>query len=90
MHCISCYYAHAKAQYVAIVVNDTPLSQTHSMYSHWAARNNTWLLIKLTPKGVLFSFLFYIFTHGQKHRAELEPYREWQALPGTAAHHGPR
>ncbi len=24
----------------------------------WAARYNTWLLIKLTPKGVVFSFLF--------------------------------
>jgi len=23
----------------------------------WAARYNTWLLIKLTPKGVVFSFL---------------------------------
>ena len=25
----------------------------------WAARYNTWLLIKLTPKGVVFSFLFF-------------------------------
>jgi len=24
----------------------------------WAARYNTWLLIKLTPKGVVFSFFF--------------------------------
>ncbi len=24
----------------------------------WAARYNTWLLIELTPKGVVFSFLF--------------------------------
>ena len=24
----------------------------------WAARYNTWLLIKLTPKGIVFSFLF--------------------------------
>ncbi len=24
----------------------------------WAARYNTWLLIRLTPKGVVFSFLF--------------------------------
>ena len=23
----------------------------------WAARYNTWLLIELTPKGVVFSFL---------------------------------
>ena len=28
----------------------------------WAARYYTWLLIKLTPKGVVFSFLFlYLF-----------------------------
>ena len=25
----------------------------------WAARYDTWLLIKLTPKGVVFSFLFF-------------------------------
>ena len=25
---------------------------------YWAARYTTWLLIKLTPKGVVFSFLF--------------------------------
>ncbi len=24
----------------------------------WAARYHTWLLIELTPKGVVFSFLF--------------------------------
>jgi len=28
------------------------------MVIFWAARYNTWLLIKLTPKGVVFSFLF--------------------------------
>ena len=27
----------------------------------WAARYNTWLLIKLTLKGVVFCFLFYIW-----------------------------
>ncbi len=30
----------------------------------WAARYNTWLLIKLTPKGLVFSFLFFfLLTH---------------------------
>jgi len=24
----------------------------------WAARYNTWLFVKLTPKGIVFSFLF--------------------------------
>jgi len=28
----------------------------------WAARHNTWLLIKLTPKGVDFSFYFFYLT----------------------------
>ncbi len=28
---------------------------------HWAARYNTGLLNKLTPKGVVFSFLFFSF-----------------------------
>ena len=27
------------------------------MHGLWAARYNTWLLIELTPKGVVFSFL---------------------------------
>ncbi len=27
--------------------------------SPWAAQYNTWLLIKLTPKVVVFSFLFF-------------------------------
>ncbi len=29
----------------------------------WAARNNTWLLIKLTPKGLVFSFSFLFLGH---------------------------
>ena len=35
----------------------------HMMYvcCTWAARYNTWLLIKLTPKGVVFPFLFFVF-----------------------------
>ncbi len=28
---------------------------------HWAAWIDTWLLINLTPKGGLFSFLFFSF-----------------------------
>ncbi len=26
----------------------------------WVARYNTWLLIEMTPKGIVFSFLFYL------------------------------
>ncbi len=33
------------------------LQQTLYLADRWAARYNTWLLIKLTPKGVVFSFL---------------------------------
>ena len=29
----------------------------------WAAQYNTWLLIKLTPKGAVFSFLFSPHAH---------------------------
>jgi len=29
--------------------------------SLWAARYKTWRLIKLTPKGVVFSLLFFSF-----------------------------
>ena len=36
-------------------VNLTPLNP-------WAARYNTWLFIKLTPKGVVFSFFFLFFS----------------------------
>ena len=45
-------------------------SYMHSSWQHtiqqsksfdWAARYNTWLLIKLTPNGVVFSFLFFSF-----------------------------
>jgi hypothetical protein len=32
---------------------------TSTSFNPWAARYNTWLLIKLTPKGVVFSFLFF-------------------------------
>ena len=30
----------------------------------WAARYNTWLLNKLTPKGIVFFFLFFSFLQG--------------------------
>jgi predicted TIM-barrel enzyme len=32
----------------------------------WATRYNTWLLIKLTPKGVVFSFLCAQIKHVHK------------------------
>ena len=33
------------------------------LYCIWAARYNTWLLIKLTPKGVVLSFLFFSYLY---------------------------
>ena len=33
-----------------------------SKYGTWAARYNTCLLIRWTPKGAVFSFLFYLST----------------------------
>ncbi len=29
---------------------------------HWAALYNTWLLIKLTPEGIVFSFFSWVRT----------------------------
>jgi len=31
------------------------------MGQSWAAWYNNWLLIKLTPKGIIFSFLFFSY-----------------------------
>ena len=51
---------HASLQHAAqlttqsAAVNVTPAS--------WAALYNAWLLIKLTPKGAVFSFLFFSLT----------------------------
>ena len=36
----------------------------------WAARYNTWLLIKLTPKGVVFSFFYQVLWLCQVQEAE--------------------
>jgi len=41
-----------------------------SIHVPWAAQYNSWLLIKLTPKGVLFSFLQYML-HPFCHTAEV-------------------
>jgi len=47
------------SQLVYILFDVLPLE--HKCSHLWAARYNTWLLIKLTPKGVVFSFLFFSF-----------------------------
>jgi hypothetical protein len=42
---------------------DNCISKSGNGYAaYWAARYNTWLLIKLTPKGVVFSFSFLLLT----------------------------
>jgi len=39
--------------------SSTPSVDQHMrFYSTWAARCNTWLLVQLTPQGVVYSFLF--------------------------------
>ena len=35
--------------------------QSGNTAAFWAAQYNTWLLIKLTLKGIVFSFLFFSF-----------------------------
>ena len=47
------------SQLVYILFDVLPLE--HKCSHLWAARYNTWLLIKLTPKGVVFSFLSFPF-----------------------------
>jgi len=39
------------------------LSQSSPSAHTWAAQYNTWLLFKLTPTGVVFSFLSFFFSH---------------------------
>ncbi len=47
-HCVACLAGSCSLWYMLLIVH----------LPGWAARYNTWLLIKLTPKGVPFSFLF--------------------------------
>ncbi len=50
----------------------------------WTARYNTWLLINLTPKGVVFPFLFFFsYTTGNVHlqfinSQSVSPVQAWQ------------
>ena len=37
-----------------------------SEFTHWAARYDTWLLTKLTPKGIVFSILFFSSLNSHK------------------------
>jgi len=50
------------------VEQDLQSVHTHIPPFPWAARYNTWLLIKLTPKGVVFSFLFFFYFRFNVHR----------------------
>ena len=52
IHCIHCI---GKGQHAP------PLHHNRLSLTLRAARYNTWLLIKLTPKGIGFSFLFFSF-----------------------------
>jgi len=36
-----------------------PTAEQCALWS-WAARYNTWLLIEVTPKGIVFAFLFFL------------------------------
>jgi hypothetical protein len=38
----------------------------HAHANTWATRYHTWLLIKLTPKGIVFSFLCFSFVFSCK------------------------
>ncbi len=51
----------------------------------WAARSNTWLLIEMTPNGVIFSFLFYDAT--AVHRPHGQTLPLWQDLSALGTMH---
>ncbi len=48
----------------AISAVDLTAYADYSLREVWAARYNTWLLIKLTQKGGVFSFLFFFSAGG--------------------------
>ncbi len=55
---------HIRRSGLGDVFLDTPLCNAHTTgtsFCTWAAWYNIWLLSKLTPKGVVFSFLFIPF-----------------------------
>ena len=52
-------YVFGSAAFVTLQIK-TPSSTSRP----WAARYNIWLLIKLMPEGVVFSFLFLLFSQG--------------------------
>ena len=47
---------------VLVPCQDSMLLRALQGAVHWAAQYNTWLLIKLMPKGIVFSFLFLSFS----------------------------
>ena len=51
------YQKHAGHQQIIALAFDKVNDQGVLQDCTWAARCNTWLLIELTPKGVVFSFL---------------------------------
>ena len=56
----NCYAADTRQLTECLWMQHCDLA-TLSDWMTWAARYNTGLLIKLTPKGVVFSFLFFSF-----------------------------
>jgi len=51
---------HAKAE-THIQTARKGFSYSGTSEKPWAAQYNTWLLSKLTPKGMVFSFLFFFY-----------------------------
>ena len=56
----SLYLCHRQPWLLLSSVQSTPMPSLHLCHRQptWAAQYNPWLIIKLTPKGVVFSFLF--------------------------------
>ncbi len=75
---------HIRRSGLGDVFLDTPLCNAHTTgtsFCTWAARYNIWLLIKLTSKGVVFSFLLFSICFCSQHHSWFAPVTD---LLGTA------
>jgi len=60
-HLLACRSSEPLEQAVKVkLVSPCPSFAACVACQCWAARYNTWLLVKLTPKAVVFSFLFSV------------------------------
>jgi len=64
--CVTCiigFTCGTSLHFSNVLSSSVGLSNMYNMNESWTARYNTWLLIELTPKGVVFSFSFLTWTN---------------------------